>query len=345
MNNITTIGIDLAKNVFQLHCNDRHGKKVISKRLSREQLPEFIVNLTPCLIGMEACGSAHYWARLFKGYGHDVKLMSPQYVKPYVKTNKNDRADAQAIAEAVTRPSMRFVPIKETSQQDILSTHRVRERMIGNRTGLSNQIRGLLLEYGIAIRIGKYALKKELAELTSVVSNTLTPIIKELMVDLYDEYIKLDEKIKEYDKKIEQIAKENEQCKRLTAIPGVGPISATAMYASLGNVSVFNKGKDVSAWLGLVPKQLSSGNKILLCGISKRGNKYLRQLLIHGARAVIKALGDKDDKFSRWLKSLSARVGYNKAAVALANKNARIIWALLSGQESYNRSLACGYTA
>lgn len=343
MNNVTTIGIDLAKNIFQLYATDKNGKKVFSKRLSRGALSDFIANTKPCLIGIEACGSAHYWARLFKSYGHDVKLMSPQYVKPYVKTNKNDKADAEAIAEAVTRPNMRFVPIKETNQQDILCLHKVRDRIVGNKTALSNQIRGLLLEYGITINTGKAPLKAKLVDLTSDDSITLNPMTKKLMTDLYNEYKTLDDKIKEYDMKIEQIVQNNDQCKKLTKIPGVGPISAAALYASLGDISVFNKGRDVSAWLGLVPKQLSSGNKVLLCGISKRGNSYLRQLLIHGARSVIKSLGDKDDKFSRWLKALRDRVGYNKATVALANKNARIIWALLNGQENYNVKLACGY--
>jgi len=343
MNNITTIGIDLAKNIFQVHCNDKNGNKVKSKRLTRKQLPEFIANLSSCLIGMEACSSAHYWARLFTSYGHDVKLMSPQYVKPYVKTNKNDMADAEAIAEAVTRSNMRFVPIKNTAQQDILCLHKVRERIVKNRTSLSNQIRGLLLEYGITVNIGKSALKAKLAILIDDESLLLTPMMKELISDLYAEYVALDEKVKLYDTKIENLVQSNEQCKRLMAIPGVGPISATAMYASLGNVSVFKKGRHVSAWLGIVPKQLSSGNKTLLCGISKRGNGYLRQLLIHGGRAVLKSLGDKNDNFSSWARKLSQRAGFNKAAVAIANKNARHIWALLSGQEKYNDKLACRY--
>lgn len=345
MRDITTIGIDLAKNVFQVHCNDRHGKKVKTKRLTRNQLSEFIANIKPCLVGMEACGSAHSWARLFKGYGHDVKLMSPQYVKPYVKTNKNDMADAEAIAEAVTRPNMRFVPIKEVEQQDILCLHKVRDRLVGNRTALGNQVRGMLLEYGIVVNTGKAALKAKLVNLTSPESTELTPDAKEIMVDLYEEYKTLDDQIKNYEIKISNLVKNNEQCRNLAEIPGVGPITATAMYASLGNVSVFHKGRDVSAWLGLVPKQMSSGNKTVLLGISKRGNSYLRQLLIHGARAVLKNIGEKQDRFSRWLRAMVNRIGFNKATVALANKNARLIWALLAGKSKYQSKLACGYDA
>ena len=343
MNNITTIGIDLAKNVFQLHGADASGKRVLRKRLQRSDLGDFIANLPRCLIGMEACGSSHYWARLFRSYGHEVKLMSPQYVKPYIKTNKNDVADAEGIAEAVTRPNMRFVPIKETYQQDILCLHKVRERLVGNKTALSNQIRGLLLEYGISIPQGGASLRKILPEIISLECTKLSAATKALMQELNEEYLLLTNKVAEYEGKIVNLAKSNEQCKILTSIPGIGPITATALYASLGDVNVFKKGRDLSAWLGLVPKQSSSGNKIMLLGISKRGNSYLRRLLVQGAHSVMRCVADKKDKFSRWLQSLIARSGYNKAAVALANKNARIVWALLNSKESFNYDLACGY--
>lgn len=336
MRDITVLGIDLAKDVFQLHGTDSKGNKVLTKRLSRKKLSSFIGNLTPCLIGMEACGGAHYWARKFKELGHEVRLMSPQFVKPYVKTNKNDSADAEAIAEAVTRPTMRFVGIKEVGHQDIQSLHRYRERLIKNRTQLTNHIRGLLHEYGFVIGRGLKSLRVKLPEiLANERSQELTPLTKELFSDAYEELCALNERIDKYTNKIEKLAKEDERCKNLLTIPGIGPIIATAMLSSVGDPRVFTKGRQMSAYFGLVPKHVASGHNKRILSISKRGDRYIRVLLIHGARSVVKSSAKKRDVRSLWVQELVRRCGYNKAVVALANKNARIAWALMTNNTSY----------
>jgi transposase len=343
MDNINVIGIDLAKNYFQLHGIDKKGKAVLRKRITREQLLPYIAQLKPCLIGIEACGGAHYWARKFKEFGHEVKMMSPQYVKPYIKTNKNDANDAEGICEAVTRPSMRFVPIKTLEQQDILGIHRVRSRLLMERTQLTNQIRGILLEYGVTIPKGIAAVKRILA-ISKDEANGLTNMVRVLMDDLYEEFVGLNNRIDKHEEKIKILAKD-ERCIRLQTIPGIGKITATALVAAVGGAEVFRKGRHFSAWLGLVPKQNSSGDKTRLLGISKRGDCYLRSLLIHGARAAITASikKEKTDNLSLWVKKLATHNGVNKAAVALANKNARIVWALLTSKNCYNAKYACGF--
>ena len=334
--NVKVIGIDLAKNVFQLHGIDEKGKVVLQKKVSRTKLAEVMVNLPPCLIGMEACGGAHYWARKFSSFGHTVKLMSPQYVKPYVKTNKNDAADAEAICEAVTRSNMRFVPIKSEEQQDIQALHRIRSRLVQDRTALANQIRGLLQEYGIVIPQGITHLKKKLPDIIQSSDAWLTPIRQEIFADLYKQLISMEEKIHAYDTRIHKLCRESEVCQRLIQVPGVGPMTATALVAAIGDAKVFKNGRQMSAWLGLVPRQCSSGGKNILLGISKRGDRYLRSLLIHGARACLRHLCHKVDALSQWVKKLIQRRGYNKACVALANKNVRIIWALMSHNRQYS---------
>ena len=336
MNNITTLGIDLAKNVFQLHGADARGKMVFKKRIQRSRLLTHIANLSPCLIGMEACGGSHYWARKFREFGHEVKMMSPQFVKPYVKSNKNDGNDAEACCEAVTRPTMRFVPIKEVSQQDILAIHRVRSRLLKQRTQLTNQIRGLLAEYGIVIAQGEAAIRRKIPEILEDAENELTMLSRELFQDGYDELLVLSKKIDRYEKKLKTMAKTDERCKRLLSIPGLGPITATAFVASVGSAEVFTKGRQLSAWLGVVPKQNSSGNKIRLGKISKRGDRYLRALFIHGARSVLRCVDKKTDPYSTWIKGLRLRCGFNKTAVAIANKNIRIAWALLTKNDSFS---------
>ena len=331
------IGVDLAKSIFQLHITDRHGKCLSKKRVTRSKLLTTLANQPPALIGIEACGGAHYWAKCFESLGHTVKMMSPQFVKPYVKSNKNDRNDAEAIAEAVTRPTMRFVPIKNVAQQELQLLHSVRQLSVKQRTAQSNQIRGLLAEFGIVLNIGLATIRKLPAHL-SAESAKLTPISYALFEKLYEHFKYLDEVIMAYDRQIQQAAEQDPRCVELMRIEGVGPKTATAAVATISDPSVFKRGRDVSAWLGLVPKQYSSGNKIHLGGISKRGNCHLRTLLIHGARSVVNLCHTKNDKRSLWIADKKVRCGSNKAAVALANKNARIIWAILSTGESYRPS-------
>lgn len=337
MKNIKVLGIDLAKNVFQIHGTDRNGKCVLRKRLNRDKLIPFIATLSPCLIGIEACTGAHYFARVFKSLGHDVKMMSPQFVKPYIKSNKNDQNDACGIAEAVTRPDMRFVPIKNIEQQDLLLSHRARELSVKQRTAQANQIRGLLAEYGVIIPAGIWHIK-EITQILDMNRDKLTPRSQEIFQRLYEQFKIYDEQVAVYDKEIEKIAKQDETCRQIMKIEGVGCLTATAVVATIGDARSFKNGREVSAWLGLVPRQHSSGNKIRLSGLTKRGDRYVRTLLVHGARACVKYCENKSDKRSLWLADKKRRCGYNKAAVALANKNARIIWAMLNTGECYRHS-------
>jgi len=334
MKDIKVLGIDLAKDVFQLHGVNAMGKQVLKKRIERDKLAEYIAHIPQCTIAMEACGGSNYWARVFQRQGHNVKLISPQFVKPFVKTNKNDANDAEAIVEAASRPSMHFVPIKQVEQQDILSIHRVRSRVIKNRTALINEIRGLNLEYGIAIPLGALKVKSHLRSIIDDQKNELTNSSRELMQELYDELVEMEARLKKLEKKIKVICKENEQCRRILNIPGVGELTATALVAAVPNANEFKNGRHMSAWLGLIPRQSSSGNKQVLLGISKRGDRYLRTLLIHGARSALCRCKNTESKYSQWLTDKKASLSLNKAAVALANKNARIIWALLkTGKE------------
>ena len=333
--NITTVGIDLAKNVFQLHGVDIQGQNIVQKKITRSRLPEFIANLPPCLIGLEACGGAHYWARKFSQMGHQVKLMSPQFVKPYVKSNKNDALDAQAICEAVTRPSMRFVAPKTIEQQDIQSLHRIRSNVVKQRTALINQIRGLLAEYGIIIAQGITQVRKKLPEIVEDANNDLSFYGRQLFNELLSTLQDLDKKVDHYNQQVEIVCKNNEICQRLVKIEGVGALTATALVASIGDAQVFKNGREMSAFIGLVPKQHSSGGKTRLLGISKRGDRYLRCLLIHGARAVISRSKNLPKKKAKWLADLIERRGKNRAIVALANKNVRMMWAIMAHDEPY----------
>lgn len=337
MKNITTLGIDLAKSVFQLHGSDNRGKRIVSKRLSRKKLPEYIATLKPCLIGIEACGGANYWARKFIAMGHTVKIMSPQFVKPYVKSNKNDRNDAAAIAEAVSRPEMKFVPMKTVEQQDALLTHRARELAVKQRTAQSNQIRGFLAEYGIVVAKGL----KQIRELPKILENKqdkLTYKAKLIFAKLHENFNEVEQHINEFETQIKEHTKNDTRCQELMKIEGIGPITASAAVATIGDATVFKRGREVSAWLGIVPRQHSSGNKTRLLGISKRGDSYLRKLLIHGARSVVKVCEKKADQRSQWVADKKHRCGVNKASVALANKNTRIIWAILSTGECYRKA-------
>lgn len=332
---LTTIGIDLAKNVFQVHGVDERGKAVLKKQLKREQMAAFFANLAPCLIGMEACGSAHFWANKLQAMGHTVKLMAPQFVKPYVKTNKNDAADAEAICEAVSRPNMRFVPIKHGEQQAVLALHRARQGFVKARTAQANQIRGLLAEYGIIIPQGIAHISKRLPEILEDGENGLPGIFRHLIARLGDHLKELDRQAQELEVQIQAWHRENAASKKLAQIPGIGPITASALVASIGNARNFENGRQLAAWLGLVPRQNSSGGKQTLLGISKRGDTYLRTLLIHGARAVIRVAERKAEHARSWLAGVMGRRNKNVAAVALANKNARIVWALLAQDRDY----------
>ena len=332
---VTTIGIDLAKNVFQVHGADGRGKSVLKKALKRAQMLPFFANLTPCLIGMEACGSAHYWARKLEALGHTVKLMAPQFVKPYVKTNKNDAADAEAICEAVTRPTMRFVPVKTVEQQAVLSLHRARQGFVKARTAQANQIRGLLAEYGLVIPQGIGHIAKNLPEILEDGENGLPGAFRQL-IDRLGAYLKeLDRQVHELEAQIQVWHRANPTSLKLAKIPGVGPLTASAMVATVGDATNFTNGRQLTAWIGIVPRQHSSGGKQTLLGISKRGDSYLRTLLIHGARAVIRLAKNKPGYGGSWLAGILQRRHKNVAAVALASKNARIAWALLAKDREY----------
>ena len=331
---ITTIGIDLAKAVFQIHGVGERGKVAVRKQLKRSEMPSYFANLGPCLIGMEACGSAHHWARKLQGFGHTVKLMSPRFVKPYVKTNKNDKADAEAICEAVSRPNMRFVSVKTVEQQAILSVHRARSGFVKARTAQANQIRGLLSEFGVVIPKGIHSIMKRIPEILEDGENGLPGTMRNLLQRLTENLKEMDRQVDELEKQIQLWHRENEASLRLAEIPGIGPITASAITATVGNAREFKNGRQLAAWMGLVPRQSSSGGKQNLLGISKRGDTYLRTLLIHGARSVIQYAEKKADE-SSWLRKLMARRNKNVAAVALANKNARTIWALLAHDRTF----------
>jgi transposase len=322
--NIKRVVIDLAKSVFQVHGVDNQEKVVLRKQLRRAQLLDYFKKLPPCLIGMEACGGAHYWARELQKLGHTVKLMAPQFVKPYVKSNKNDANDAEAICEAVARPTMRFVAIKTIAQQDIQAMHRIRSELVQQRTATVNQIRGLLAEYGIVDGRRVDVLQNALPLMLEDAENGLTADFKVLLDGLRQDLMRLDERVDDLDKNIKTLASSNADAKRLQQIPGIGPITATALVCAIGDGKQCKRGRDMVDWLGLTPRQHSSGGKDRLLGISKRGDAYLRTLLIHGGRAVLKVAGQKDEPRSRWLQNLCSRRNKNIAAVALANKNARI---------------------
>jgi transposase len=334
---IKTLGIDLAKNIFHLYGVDERGEVILKKRLRRKQLLAFVANLERCLIGLEACGGSHYWARQMGKLGHAVRLMSPQFVKAYVKGNKNDYNDAEGICEAVSRPTMRFVPLKTLEQQDIQALHR--QSFVKTRTALVNQIRGLLGEYGIVVAQGINAVRIKVPEILEDAENGLTDRFRRWLSAQYEYLRRVDEQVKHYEKEIEQQFRESEACRRIGAVEGIGPMGATAIVAAYGRAREYKNGRQFAASLGWVPRQHSTGGHPVLLGISKRGDRYIRSLLIHGARAVVRRVEKKADPRSRWIPRLVIKRGRNKAAVALANKNARIIWALLSRQEAYRAAI------
>lgn len=336
--NLTTIGLDIAKNVFQVHGADAEGRAVLRKRLRRNQVACFFANLAPCVVGLEACCGSHYWSRVLSRSGHTVRLIAPQFVKPYVKSNKNDRNDAEAICEAVSRPHMRFVPANSVEQQDIQSLHRVRSRLVSSRTGLANQIRGLLSEYGIVLPEHVSQLRRGLPLILEDATNELTPFGRRLFASLYDELLSLEEKIEVINEQISTVYQASEPCQRIAAVEGIGPLIATALVAAISDGKSFKNGRQFAAWLGLVPRQHSSGEKARLFGISKRGDSYLRTLLIHGARSVVYRAGRKTDRRSLWIADKQRRLGTSKACVAVANKNARIAWSLIARGEIYRNA-------
>ena len=334
---ITTIGIDLAKSVFQVHGVDAHGKTVLRKQLKRKDMLSFFANLQSCLIGMEACGSAHYWARKLTVLGHTVRLMAPQFVKPYVKTNKSDRNDVEAICEAVARPNMRFVPVKTDEQQAVLALHRARQGFVKARTAQGNQIRGLLAEFGIVIPKGIGHVAKCLSEILEDGENGLPGMMRELLLRLGESLKETSKQAGELEQKIKLWHRDNEQSCKLEAIAGIGPMTASAFVATVGDAKSFKNARQVPAWLGMVPRHDGTGGNVRTGKISKRGDVYLRTLLIHGARATIRHVERKPGPVDEWLRNLLARRHKNIATVALAAKNARIAWALLAHERDYQR--------
>ncbi|EGM70636.1 MULTISPECIES: IS110-like element ISSpu22 family transposase [unclassified Shewanella] len=336
---ITTIGLDIAKSVFHLVGVDKAGKLIKKKMLRRKDLLPFVAKIEPCLIVMEACGGASYWAREFEQFGHVVKLIAPQYVVPFRQGNKNDYNDALAIAEAAQRPNMRFVKPKSVEQQDVQLLHRMRERLTKQSTALINQVRGMLAEYGIVMTKSKSAFKAQLPDILVDEANTLTTKGRAIFYQLYDEVIDIEKRLKSCDTQVLNETQNNVICQRLQTIPGVGPVTATAIYAAVGDGKDFSNGRHFSAWCGLVPKQHSSGGKDNLLGISKRGNAYLRTLFIHGARAVLRHSGSKSDKLSCWAIQLAERRGFNRACVAVANKLARMSWVIAAREEEFRLAM------
>ena len=332
---ITTVGLDLAKNVFHMVGCDARGQESKRKLLRRWQVLAFFAQLPACLIGMEACASAHYWAREVEALGHRVRLIPARHVKAYVRGNKNDYNDARAIAEAVTRPGMRFVAIKTVAQQDVQALHRVREGQIKARTALCNQVRGLLGEYGIVVPQGVNALRRRLPEILEDAENGLSEFFRALLAERYRALQGLDTQVKESTQAVQAQSQRDEACQRLQSVPGFGPIVASVFASQVGDGEGYRRGRDVAASLGLVPRQHSSGGKTVLLGISKRGDRYLRSLLIHGARAVVRQADKKEDRLSRWINRVRAERGVNKATVALANKMARMGWAVLRHKRHY----------
>jgi transposase len=341
MTDISFLGIDLAKSSFQIHGVDAKHKVVLRKKLTRKQLSIFVANLPKATIFMEACSGAHYFALKFREHGHEVKLIAPQFVKPFVKSNKSDRNDAEAIVEAGLRPSMNFVAVKTTFHLDIQAIHRVRQRLVRSRTALANEVRGILAEQGIVTSIGIKAVKTVIMDLLAdKLEVRLSGTSKQTLADLHAELLDLDERIKIQTERLEKFAKDDPTAQRLQTIPGIGLITATAIMFSIADINAFKNGRQLAAWIGLVPKHSGTGGKNKIHGISKRGDMYLRSLLVQGAQAALRNAGSKDDKISVWASKVKASRGTGKAVVALANKNARIIFSLLKHGTVYQANIA-----
>ena len=338
---IASVGIDLGKTTFHLVALDDRGKVVVRKKFSRKQLLAYTANLPPSLIGIEACSGAHFIGAALRDQGHQARLIPAQFVKPFVKSNKNDFIDAEAIAEAVTRENMRFVPIKTDDQLDLQALHRVRDRLVHRRNAIINQIRGFLLERGITFAKGPANLRNNMAAILEDAEQNITPRMRRLLDRVWQEWKGLEIDITAVSEEIERISDEDAGCQRLRQIPGVGPLVSTATVAAIGNGAAFHKGREFAAWLGLVPRQHSTGGKAKLYGISKRGNIYLRRMFIHGARAVLLRVKYDTGGFGRWVHQLEARAPRNKVVVAIANKLARIAWAVLFRGQDYRPAAVC----
>jgi transposase len=340
--NLSRVGIDLAKNVYQLHGVDRSGKTVWKRRLKRHQWLSALLDKTEpgCEIGMEACASAHHWGRELQSRGYTVKLIPPQFVKPYVKSNKNDARDAEAICEAMSRPNMRFVTVKNIEQQDIQATHRIRAELITQRTAKANQIRGLVAEYGLVAPKQMSSLRAAIPCWLEDAENGLTGDFRNLLHGVWNDLLGLDDRVCEMDKLIKRLAENHEACVRLQQLRGVGPMISTAIIASVGDARQYRTSRQMAAAIGITPKQHSSGDRDRLLGISKRGDVYLRTLMIHGARAVVARAAHKDDRLSRWVTNIAKQKHPNVAAVALANKTARMAWAMLRNETDYDPDFA-----
>ncbi|MEB2499834.1 IS110 family transposase [Burkholderia cenocepacia] len=337
MEAVSRMGVDLAKRVIQLHCVDRQEHVILRRSIPTERFAEFMSRLQPCDVAMEACASAHHWARKLTAMGDSVRLIAPQFVAPYRKGGarcKNDAADAEAICEAAARPTMRFVQVKTVEQQGIATLHRMRQGWLEERTALINRLRGLLAEFGITIPQRIEALRR-IPEILEDANNELPGITRGALYAAWEHLKVLDERMREVDRQIEQHAKQDDRASRIMALPGVGPITASALIAAVGNAREFKNGRQFAAWLGLAPRQNSSGGKSQLGSITKRGDSYLRMLLVLGARSALMTAGRRTDRLSRWLQEVQGRLGWQKALVALANKHARIIWALLTRDESF----------
>lgn len=335
MNNHSLIAIDLAKNIFQVCTVNSNNRVLMNKSFSRKTLSKFMVKQSPSIVAMEACYSSHYWGRLFESFGHQVKLLPAQHVKPFVRGNKNDHNDALAIAEASQRPNIKSVPIKTVAQQDIQSLHRLRERCVSQRTSLTNQTRGLLSEYGIVFPQGFKAFNQTLTLLLDPEDNQLSVPLKQQIHYISEEFDRMTARFKDLNQSLAQIAKANPYCQQMMSIPGIGYVNATGLYSAIGNGSQFKNARELSVWLGITPKQFASGNKQIMGGITKRGNRYLRKQLIHGARSVMIRCKKRDDHLSYWIKNIVIRRGSNKACVALANRMARLCWTLMQKNQMY----------
>jgi len=332
---ITTIGIDLAKNSFSIAGANEHGKVVLRKTLSRNKLLPFIAQCPFCLIGMEACSGAHYWGREFQKLGHQVRIMAAKFIAPYRKGGKNDNNDAQAICEALGRQDIWFIPIKTPDQQAVLCIHRIRQGLMRERTAMINQLRGLLSEFGLVMPKGRYPAQRAILSILEDAENGLPMLARRVIDNLWQRIKQANEQIREYDRELAQLVKESTVAKRIMTIPGIGEQTASGIVASVPDPMMFKNGRNFSAWLGLVPRQYTTGGKIKLGRITKTGDQYLRTCLVHGARAVIAHLGDKQDRVSCWVRELITRRGYLRAVVALAARNARLIWTLMQKQEDY----------
>jgi transposase len=342
---VVTIGLDLAKTVFQAHGVDADGQTVLRRRLGRGELLAFFAKLPPCLIAMEACSSAHHWARELVILGHDVRLIPPQYVKPYVKRNKTDAADAEAICEAAGRPNMRFVPIKTRDQQAVLVLHRSRSLLVRQRTASINAVRGLVGEFGLIASKGRYRMSELRQRMNAMTSDQLPSIACQAINTLFDHIDVLEEQIAAVERQIVEWNKSNEDSLRLATAPGIGPITASAIVAAVGNGRQFRSARHFAAWLGLTPRMHASGKKERIGRISKGGDRYLRALLIHGARAIVGTLFRKNVTPRPWLVALAARRPINVTAVAVAHKTARALWAMLTREEKYSKPIAAVQSA